>query len=188
MTGRKPNNLPMTTTELAVSMQDDKRSKLYRTETMAANDARITELIENVRDGMRNVADPAQKVSLSDTSRVQQITLDYLQACSNLSTLPTMSGLAKALGMTRAALYDHMRRHPHSETTAWLEDFSDTAGEVMMQAALSGSVQQIPAIFIAKARHGYKDVLTVETPSAMRELSDVDTEAIAAKYAELTDD
>ena len=158
----KPKQTPQTRDEMLDTIRERKSSVSSRADTVAVNDARITELVETARAGLENVADPARRISLRETERVQEITLQYLSACSEASALPTVSGLAKALGCTRGAIYEWTRTHPDDATTAWLEDFSDTCGELMMQAALSGTVSPVPAICVAKARHGWRDSYVVE--------------------------
>jgi len=129
---------------------------IYKQEASELNKAAISDLVSAAADGMDRIAS-AEKVSLSDVETVRTVTRLYMRHCAATSMLPTMSGLAGALGYTRQGIYIYIKRHPESETAHWLQDFSDKCGEIMMQAALSGNVSAIPAIFTAKARYGWKE-------------------------------
>ena len=150
--------------EIIKDNESAKLSKVYggRSETLAVNDVRISQLVANAADGMQNLLDPRKRVPLADTQRIAEISIQYVRACSESATLPTISGLAKAIGCTRSAIYDFIKKHPDHESAKWFEDFSDTAADVMMQAALSGTVAPVPAIFIAKARYNWRDAITIE--------------------------
>ena len=97
------------------------------------------------------------KTPLRDLERVREVATEYLAECAQTGTMPTVRGCAARLGVTRYALYDYAKHHAGSEFSAWLEDFSDACGEVMMAAAMQGSVSPVPAIFTAKARHGWRE-------------------------------
>ena len=57
----------------------------------------------------------------------------------------------------------------------------------MMEAAMSGSVKEVSAIFTAKSRYGFRDNLALEivAPDSRLVRGDETAEAVAAKYAEL---
>ena len=58
--------------------------------------------------------------------------------------------------------------------------------EIVMQNALAGSVQAIPAIFNLKSRFGWSEDGS-GVPGEPEE-KDIDAEAIMAKYADMPDD
>ena len=125
-----------------------------------------------------------EKIPLSDLKRIREAASEYLQACSLSGVLPTVRGVAARLGVTRQALYQEARRNPDGELSQWLEDFSDTCGELTMQAALEGTVAAVPAIFVAKARYQWRE------PAAQVELGRIDplgpdetNERLLEKYA-----
>ena len=165
---RPPKNPPQTMEEMIQASEASKPAKVYggRSETLAVNDNRISQLVAGAADGMQNLLDPQKRVPLADTKSIAEITIQYVRACAESASLPTMSGLAKAIGCTRAAIYYFIKEHPEHESAKWFEDFSDTAAEVMMQAALSGTVAPVPAIFIAKARYNWRDAITIEAVPA----------------------
>ena len=182
----KSKNPIQTDEEMSLSIAEGKQTRVYggRTETAAVNDARISEIVTSLADGVENLIGDRQKVSLSDLDTIQAVTVRYIRKCSQSAALPTVSGLAKALGVSRQAIYDHIRQHPKSETAKWFEDISDSFGEAMMQAALTGTVAPVPAIFIAKARFNWRDAITIETPVDNRFEEELSPEEIAAKYAD----
>lgn len=158
----------------------------YRAVASAVNEQLVSSLVADAAAGMKAVADPTRRVPLSDVEMVRAVTCGYLEHCSARGVLPSMSGLALCLGCSRQALYAHIRRNPDSETAEWLMGFSDVCGELVMQASLSGAVQAIPAIFIAKCRYGWKENvadLTVEPKQ-----TNLTADAIVERYADLPDD
>lgn len=192
MAGRPSNNSPQTKEEMALEARASRQTKVYagRGETIAYNDGKISALVSDLADGLSNIAytNENERIRLKDSEAVKKITIIYVKACAENASLPTMSGLAKAIGCSRQSLYDHMQRYPDDETTAWLADFSDSCAECMMQAALSGSVATIPAIFIAKSRYNWRDALVIENiPPAMPD-SPLTAEEIQEKYDFLPDE
>lgn len=163
---------PQSVEEMELEAKTAKKSSVYsKSDTLEANDRKISQLVSDTADGMQRLLIPEARIPLRDTERVQQKTIEYVRVCSANAVLPTVSGLAKALGCTRQAIYDHVKRYPDDESTKWFEDFSDTCAEVMMQCALSGTVAPVPAIFIAKSRYNWRDSLAVEIAPQMQGLS-----------------
>ena len=156
-------NLPQTDAEMLQSASKSRQTRIYKGIARDINTQTISMLTAQTAAELENLATPTERIALKDTDAVQSVSIRYVQACSDAGVLPTMSGLAKALGVTRSALYEHIRSHPNDDTSRWLEEFSDTCGEAMMQAALYGAVSPVPAIFVAKARYGFRDTLTIET-------------------------
>ncbi len=129
-----------------------------RNQTLTANTEQNAQLIAQAAREMAMTNDASrEKVPLRDLERVKRTASAYLDECAQTGTMPTVRGCAARLGVTRFALYDFERHHPGSEFSAWLQDFSDMCGEVMMAAAMQGSVSPVPAIFTAKARYSWRE-------------------------------
>ena len=125
---------------------------------MAANTEQNSQLIAQAARELAMANDPTrEKVSLWHVERVRSVAGEYLDECAQTGTMPTVRGCAARLGLTRNALYNFAERHPGSEFSEWLQDFSDLCGEVMMAAAMQGSLSAMPCIFVAKSRHGYRE-------------------------------
>ena len=186
---RTPKALPQTMEEMTAAAAMTKRSKVYSKEdTLVSNESRISDAVENLAEGLENIVHPQEKILLSDVDDVQRITVQYVKACARASSLPTMSGLAKALGHSRQALYDYRKRKPNSPTAEWLEEVSDSFGETMMNYALNGTVAAVPAIFVAKARYMWRDALTIEVPKENPLGDAIDPSIIEERYRCLPDD
>lgn len=134
-------------------MKDDLKG---REQALTANASKVGDIVAQAAYGM-SLAKGGEKAPLSDMNRVKDYAQAYLTECAEKGTLPTVRGCAARLGVTRNAFYDRAKRHPNSEFALWLEDFSDLCGEVMMQAALEGTVSPVPAIFIAKSRYHWRE-------------------------------
>lgn len=117
------------------------------------------------------------KVPLGDIERVREVAVDYMNECAESGIMPSVRGVAARLGVTRWAIYDYAHKHPGGALARWLEDFSDCCGEVMMAAALNGTVSAVPAIFTAKARYSWREApvqIELQTNSAIGDAVDVD--------------
>ena len=176
-------------------MKDDISTKYGgRDQTLSVNAARVSALVDAAADDMALV-NKGEKVSLSDIARIQATAEGYLRDCSVAGVLPTVRGCAAKLGVSRQSLYDRANRHPNSEFSRWLEDFSDLCGELTMQAALEGTVAAVPAIFVAKSRYQWREAPAQIELGPINPLmdgyhgdADEIARAIAAKYEALPDD
>lgn len=158
-----------------------------RQQTIETNTIRTREIIGKALDDMIR-ANAAEKIPLSDLPRVKQAAQQYLSECADGAMMPTVRGMAARLGLSRNAVYDYQKNHPGSEFSEWLEDFSDMCGEIMMAAALDKSVDTVSAIFTAKARHGWRDSIVIETKATNPLGPELPVEEIAEKYAFLPDE
>ena len=162
-------------------------------QTLQANTTRVSELLGAVADDMERTR-TGEKVPLSDLERVKSVAAAYMRECAVTGKLPSVRGCAARLGVSRQSLYDYRKAHENSAFSKWLEDFSDLCGEVMMQAAVEGAVQAVPAIFIAKSRYQWREApqqieLGRINPLAEdgRDTDEIAVE-IASKYRELPSD
>lgn len=130
-------------------MSDTPMKYAGKGQTLQANTTRVSELVSAVADDMERTR-TGEKVPLSDLERVKSVAAAYMRECAAVGTLPSVRGIAARLGVSRQSLYDFRKAHENSAFSKWLEDFSDLCGEVMMQAAVEGAVQSVPAIFVAK--------------------------------------
>lgn len=184
-----PKNYPMTMEQMLASNEERKPKKLSRRELLEANKATVQNIVDGLLCQLRQNEEDARngvKISLRDTQRVKDISLQYIESCKISGTLPTVTGVALALGITTDAIVKFRSRNPDHETTKWFMSLTENFGQIMMQAALDGAVAPVPAIFTAKARYGWRDdpEPEVKDNSDTEELS---PDAIAAKYSDLPD-
>ena len=127
------------------------------------DNVKLTPIIARSADELRAAAQIDEVFPLSDLPQLKAATMRYVANCQESGTLPTMSGLARSLGRTRESLYRYSGRHPDSPTAEWLKLYSDFCGDALAEAALHGHVQPVFAIFVEKARYGWRDAVTIET-------------------------
>ena len=123
---------------------------------MTVNADAVGQIVGRAADEIAR-ANAAEKVPLHRLDKIREVAAEYLAECSEKAMLPTVRGMAARLGTSRNALYDYQRHHPESEFSDWLEDFSDGCAEITMQAAAAGAIKEVSAIFICKARAGWRE-------------------------------
>lgn len=142
------------------------------------------------KEALAHSINESTKISLDDVAGVQEVTLRYMEACERVGMLPTMSGLASAIGTYREMMYSFIRHNPDHPTAKFLSQVSDTFGEIMMQSAASTAIQPIVSIFLAKARYGFREEDGINLASGNGAGSGgefVSAEKIAEKYNNLPD-
>lgn len=153
-----------------------------RSQTLQINNARTAELVSMAAEEMLRV-NSKEKIPLCDIEMVQAASQEYLVACAKHGVMPTVRGCAAYFGLTRNALYNFARDHRGSAFQEWLQNFSDICGELLMQSAIEGTASPVPAIFVAKARYGWRE--NEEMPVQDAGPPELTPEEIAAKYADL---
>ena len=185
--GRKSKNSPATEEEIiAVGKQKALQNPVYKGASLelSANEEAIGRIIGFAREGVENVIANGGKIRLDDAEAIKAITWRYLDICSKNGIPPSMTGLSMAIGCTIHALEDHKRRHPQSETTAWLNYIKDVFAEILSQTMLAGKSVAIPSIFVLKARYGWKDD-PVDNLGEQKNTESVDAKTIMEKYSDL---
>lgn len=182
--GRRPKNLPQTTEQMLITNEQNKPKKYTRREMIEANKDTITALVGDLADRLEEAERYKTKINLRDSEAVKDITLRYIRSCQISGVLPTMAGIALALGVTPVSLSAFMGRNPDEETSKWLKMVKDHFGALLAQAALDNAVAGIPAIFTLKANYGWRDdpEPEVQNNDGQEELT---PDAIAAKWREL---
>lgn len=100
-----------------------------------------------------------------------------------------MSGLARSCGRTRQGFYNFMQKNPSHPSTVWLQEFSDTALDLLQNAALRNDVNTICGIFVMKAMYGCREGIELYTPANnMANDEELSPEQIAEKYSFLLED
>ena len=184
----KPSRAPQSKEEMITAAKAKRSTQMYRgrSDTMEANSQKVSQIVTIAATGLRNQIEPDRRVQLSDTEAIQTIAMNYLAACAEASIVPTLVGFAAATGHSRHALYAFLKGQPTHPSSKFIRSFTDMCAEVVMQNALAGSVQAIPAIFNLKSRFGWSEDGS-GVPGEPEE-KDIDAEAIMAKYADMPDD
>lgn len=159
-----------------------------RGQTLEANQGAIAQIMGRAADELAR-ANAAEKIPLARLDKIKEVAAAYLDECAEKGMLPTVRGCAARCGLSRFAFYGYQREHPESEFALWLEDFSDLCAEITMQAAAMGAVKEVSAIFIAKARAGWREQPTqlelMPFDNRRRYGQSMSTEELAEKYSTL---
>ena len=151
---------PMTHTEMVDAEMERKKTRIYKAESNEITDARISESVARIGAELEEMR-INEKVDLNDTERVKTRSAMYIDACAEASSMPTMSGFAHSMGISRRALYDFSKHNPSHPTTKWIEIVNEAIEDVLSESALRNNVNAIPAIFLLKARFGLRESVEV---------------------------
>lgn len=190
-----PAKRPPQTAEQTLQAETERHSNspMYRRETMELVDERISENVSQAAEELSRSA-KIVPVSLLDTQRIVDLTLDYMRNCAASSTIPSISGLTRSMGLSRSTFYDCVDRHSPKETAEFFERVHDTFAELMSNATLRNEVNVISGIFLLKSLFKFRDspteiVLSHPSQSPYDGMtSDEAAAAIMEKYADLIDD
>ena len=185
-TGRPPKRNPQTTEEMIVSNEARKPKKYSRREIMESHKDQISDLVGDLADRLEEAERTKKKVYLQDVDTVKDISLRYIRSCQISGVLPTLTGLALALGVTSDSLFRFIRVHPETESGRWFAELKNQFANILNQSALDGSVAPIPAIFTLKASYGWRDDPEPEVQNNDGQ-EDLTPDAIAAKWQDLLD-
>ena len=135
-------------------------SSLYKRDAAEFVDQQLSALIGKTTAELVEVA-TAEPVSLKDTAEVKRRTVLYLKACEETSTIPSMTGLARSMGLSRQALYDVCWRGEPQDTAQWLTLCRDAFSDVLAQASLRNSCNGVVGIFLQKALYGLRETTEI---------------------------
>lgn len=153
-------NLPQTEDEMLVASQQAKSSRLYRAERDEHVDERLCDIVGRTANELQEAA-VREPVAMSDVATVKAQTIRYTQACERAATLPSMAGLALALGVSRQRLYKILASESPPETARWLELCQLAFSDALANASLRGDVQPVVSIFLQKATFGLRETLEI---------------------------
>jgi len=141
--------------------EDKKRGKIYREQSADFIDGRLSELVNKTAHELKSAA-TKEPVSLRDTDEVKARTLLYLRSCEEAACFPSITGLARSMGLSRQAVYDVIWRKSPPATAEWLEICRDSFSDILGESSLKGQCAAIPAIFLQKALYGLRESSEIE--------------------------
>ena len=155
MAGRKPKGEIMTQDEMIeLGKQKRTESKIYKGEAMQLTDEAISRIVNR---GLAEIINAdRQKIDFNDPEMVKAVSKAYIKACADTSTLPSIAGLARAMGCHRGALYHWMKRKD-TETRRWLLMCQDLFSDLLSEGALKNNINGIVGIFLMKAQFGMRE-------------------------------
>ena len=119
------------------------------------------------------------KPNIQNKKEVDKAMTDYFNLCTADEVMPTASGIAIVLGVTRTQLLEWVNgggKFPNRDVVAYYYSLLEVYDELAMK---EGHVPPLIAIFNAKNNHGYKDEVSIK--SADEDLTD---EEIERRYRE----
>lgn len=185
----KGKNPAQTTAEIALDLAENKerqisRSRgqgLYPKERNEVVDATISKLVGMSFKQMASLA-TSEHIALNDADELKKRTLIYLKACEENAVFPSKSGLARALGYSRREIDNWITKHQGTETSRWLDSFSDACAETLHQAALTKNTSEITTIFLSKAIYGMKETQCIEFSQNSDTMPEIDEDAMREEY------
>lgn len=175
--------LPQTTEQMLVTNEQRKPAHKKRREMLEANKDTVSDLVGNLAERLEE-AEVREPINLRDVHAVKSQTMLYIRSCQISGVLPTMTGLALAIGVAVETLSRFIHGHPEEESAKWLRLVKQQFGDLLNQSALNGAVAPIPAIFTLKSNYGWRDDPEPEVQNNEGR-EDLTPDAIAAKWQDL---
>ena len=165
--GSTSKNLPQTPEEISANNSIRKETRVYK----AKHEARKEYLTNIVARGMNAIADreTLTKFPLSNTERLKEQTMVYLETCMEDGILPDFQSYCMSLGFTRSGVNNYITRTEEGDPSRdWLVTMKELFSSMLSQAALSDDVNTIFAIFAQKAMYDWREnnqiTITVDNP------------------------
>lgn len=118
-----------------------------------------------------------------DLDRIKSRTFEYLERKVMEKRLPTVEGLAVALGIERRTLYDWMEDRDSKELYEFLTVVREGISNMHTEAAISGQTNTVAWIFYAKNHFGYVDKTEVDVTAKPGHVDEVqDEESIRQRW------
>ena len=146
--------------ELAAQKSGRGRSKIYK----EISDEHRAELVSaDIRRKADALAGQKGRVELSDINQVKTRAQEYLAACAESGTFPSILGLASlGFGCSRQWVNDYLRTNPNSESAQYIEKLKDAFADILVNASLGRSADSTMGIFVLKNCAGFRDRYEIE--------------------------
>lgn len=127
------------------------------------------------------------KIDLDNLAAVEATATRYIESCKRASVVPTILGLAAALGYSRKAVWEFITKHPQSKSAQYLDALRSAFAAVLAQLGLSRNTSEAVSIFLLKnSGQGLTDKTEIDI--AARQESPLgeraDPEELRRKYLE----
>lgn len=157
--------------------------KLYKSPSGAHKTAEIQKNIAE-KTGFLYESSKRRPVDLNSLEDVQNRTREYLDACTETGTFPSLMGLAAyGFGMSRRTLYWHLKNHPETESSRFIDRVRDLIADVLASAALNRHADNVTSIFVLKNGLGFSDRLEVEPVTPQKDENAYSAEDLMKRYA-----
>lgn len=131
-------------------------NKLYRIDGKLTKKEDISSI---VRDGCEilTTAMNRPRTNREDLGEIKSRTFEYYEKCANEGRIPTMEGLAVALGIRRSTLYNWIGETKYLDVCEFLSIVRDSFAGISAQAAMDQKINPVTWIFYSKNMYGYTD-------------------------------
>lgn len=153
--------------EMATALEDHRdqsgyTKKLYKAE---ADDHKAELLQADISKRLTSLqeSDGQEKIDFSNICMVKRRTYEYLTACEQSATFPSVMGLSvHGYGISRQALNQYLQRNPNSAATLFICKVKDVMADILTNAALYRNADPVSVIFQLKNHFEHSDRLQVE--------------------------
>ena len=168
--------------ELAAQKSGRGRSKIYKE---ISDEHRAALVSADIRRKADALAEQKGRVELSDINQVKARAQEYLSACAESGTFPSILGLsALGFGCSRQWVNDYLRANPNSESAQYIEKLKDAFADILVNASLGRSADSTMGIFVLKNCAGFRDRYELEPVTTAQPLGDTaDRAALEARIA-----
>lgn len=156
--------------------------KLYKTPSGAHKTA---ELQRSVAEKTNFLYESSKRrpVDFNDIEDVKTRTREYLDACAETGSFPSLMGLAAyGFGMSRRTLYWHLKNHPETESSRFIDRVRDLIADVLASAALNRHADSVVSIFVLKNGLGFSDRVEIEPVAPHAEENALSEEDLFKRY------
>lgn len=156
---------------------------VYRKQSLELNDQILKSLVHCAAEDLAEVGDGG-RIRLEDVQTVQRISIQYLRACEETCSFPSVLGLARCLGYSDRALRWWLQKYPETETGRWLALFGDMCADVLHQSSLKNAANSIVAIFLSKSLYNMVEKSEILLSPGQRDDMEkhVDVEELRRRY------
>lgn len=120
--------------------------------------------------------DGRTKVNWDDLPTIKARVCQYMEACADAGTIPSVEGLAvHALGVSKRRLNMYVANHSNA-TSEYLICVKDLIADILMSASLGNRINTVMAIFTLKNNHSFRDTVEIQAtpPTATAEFDPVE--------------
>ena len=147
----------------------------HKAEMLSKSIGDLTEVLK--RDQIKNIS----RVNFDDIEEVKRRTIEYFESCQASSHYPSMLTLCSiGYGCSRSLLDIYINTH-NNESSNYLLRVKDLIADILTNASLYNTADNVSVIFQLKNLHGFADNIRVEASPVMPDIP-VDKEAIRKRH------
>jgi hypothetical protein len=163
-------------------MIDNNGGRIYKSEScenkaqvLSSTLGDVTEVLK--RDQIKHI----KRVNFDDLEEVKQRTIEYFEACQASRHYPSVMTLcAIGYGCGRDHFLKYLNSH-NNESSNYMQRVKDLIADILTNASLYGTADNVSVIFQLKNLHGFADNIRVEAGPVMPDV-EVDKEAIRKRH------